>query len=58
MIYSYYDEVIPQNSSLNFYEKLKNINPEIPLFTNYNSSHQNCMKKYCEPVYKYLANYK
>jgi hypothetical protein len=54
MICSYYDERIPYEASLSFFDKLKTINLETELFTSYNSTHNTCTKNYCEPVFTYL----
>jgi len=56
MIYSYHDEVVPNELSLIFFRDLKRINSESRLFTIYNSTHYNCTKEYYKPVFTYLIN--
>jgi predicted peptidase len=56
MVYSYYDELVSNESNLSFYDKLKTINHETGLFISYNSTHNTCRKNYCEPAFTYLIN--
>jgi hypothetical protein len=56
MLYSFHDEVIPNESSLAFYRKLISKNNKTILFTDYHSTHYNCMKNYFKPVFTYMID--
>lgn len=58
VLFSYYDEKIPKEISLNFYDSLLQVNSGVKRIISYSSTHYNCRANYMKPLFEILMSSK